>query len=397
MESPAAHSTPSATPPERIVPLADAKANLASIMGVKLMNISWQGVLVAGGAVLAALTGLDKKQLWANSDVDIFLFGFNDQQMRNKIKELWTILSTTLKGGSCIKTPHTLSFVFPCKGGGPSHVIQVICRIFASPREILESFDVPCCCVAFDGAQFVALPRGIEAIATKVNMTGDLTRRAYNFETRLIKYARRGYAIGCPGLERGKIEIRAPRDWDPNYGAGSSFEPSPDDYFEATGLRKLLIAEFTRNATGYFGPKERATKFLLTGDVNEVAKGVRLLHGVSSRKKTKGEYGQSFGGMEDEYPPDMSWAEAAGLGSRPFQAASSPAGFLDDGNARIKTFPVGPWPRASGTPASQQDAWVGDLYKNRKLSAAQGVAPLAWPAVDAHLTSKAHGRRGYDY
>ena len=96
-------------------------------------------------------------------------------------------------------------------------------------------------------------------------------------------------------------------------GWGDNEKPSAEEYFEASGLRKLLLAEYVRDTEGYFGD-ERPSKFLLKGSPHEVAHCINLLNSTQ---------------LEDEYPPDLSWAVQAGLGENPYHLAPSPAPFLD--------------------------------------------------------------------
>ena len=62
-----------------------------------------------------------------------------------------------------------------------------------------------CSCFAYDGTQVYGTPRGIAAIVTQVN-TIDLTRRSPSYESRLSKYAHRGFEVYWPELDRSKID-----------------------------------------------------------------------------------------------------------------------------------------------------------------------------------------------
>ena len=73
--------------------------------------------------------------------------------------------------------------------------IQVVLKRFASPTDVLASFDVDCCGFAFDGDRVLATARAVRSVASKVNYV-DLARRSQTYETRLLKYAWRGFGIG---------------------------------------------------------------------------------------------------------------------------------------------------------------------------------------------------------
>ena len=83
-----------------------------------------------------------------------------------------------------------------------------------------------CSCVAYDGSQVYATPRGIAAFLTQTN-TIDLTRRSPSYESRLSKYAHRGFEILWPDLDRSKV--------DPTI-----FERS---FARTMGLARLLVLE----------------------------------------------------------------------------------------------------------------------------------------------------------
>lgn len=92
--------------------------------------------------------------------------------------------------------------------------------------EILTGFDVDCSCFAYDGSQVYGTPRAIAAFMTQTN-TIDLSRRSPSYESRLSKYARRGFEVYCPALDRSRI--------DPTI-----FERS---FTRTTGLARLLVLE----------------------------------------------------------------------------------------------------------------------------------------------------------
>jgi hypothetical protein len=64
---------------------------------------------------------------------------------------------------------------------------------------VLIGFDIDCCSVGFDGTHVYAIPRSRRALNYSVNIV-DMSRRSYTYETRLIKYAQRKFAIAVPGL-----------------------------------------------------------------------------------------------------------------------------------------------------------------------------------------------------
>ena len=162
---------------------------------------------VAGGAVLHCLTpGTEAPS--PNSDIDIFLHGLDEQAARIKIQALYEKLCASSclkkynKSGNnpivVLRTIHTLTMVCP----HPILHVQVILRLHSSKAEIIAAFDVDCCGVMFDGTKVFATSRFIRALNTHCNVATP-ERRSWTYESRLLKYVKRGYSIAVPGLRLG--------------------------------------------------------------------------------------------------------------------------------------------------------------------------------------------------
>ena len=70
-------------------------------------------------------------------------------------------------------------------------------RGLRSLAEVLCGFDVDCCAVCYDGARVYGLPRAVDAINSRINLA-DGTRQSPTYETRLLKYAKRGFSVAVP-------------------------------------------------------------------------------------------------------------------------------------------------------------------------------------------------------
>ena len=81
--------------------------------------------------------------------------------------------------------------------GFPKRNVQIVLRLYSTAADVLASFDVDSCCVAFDGSQLWASPRAQRALNTRSN-TIDLSRRSTTYESRLVKYAFRGFSLAVP-------------------------------------------------------------------------------------------------------------------------------------------------------------------------------------------------------
>lgn len=66
--------------------------------------------------------------------------------------------------------------------------------------QVIRAFDVDCCGFMYDGRAVRCTARAASAVAHRVNIAVP-EKRSWTYESRLIKYAKRGYAIAVPGLD----------------------------------------------------------------------------------------------------------------------------------------------------------------------------------------------------
>lgn len=157
------------------------------------------------------------------SDVDLFLYGLNEEQAVEKIKQIEArIRDAILSETTTIRTKNAITIVSEY----PTRHVQIVLRLYKNVSEILTGFDVDCSCVAFDGSQVWASPRALAAFMTQIN-TIDLTRRSPSYENRLSKYSHRGFEVYWPSLDRSRV--------DPTI-----FERS---FSRVMGLARLLVLE----------------------------------------------------------------------------------------------------------------------------------------------------------
>ena len=86
---------------------------------------------------------------------------------------------------------------------------QIILRAFPSVSSILHGFDVPACCVAYDGHRTRLTYLAAWAHAFRVNIVCP-AYRSLTYERRLIKYFQRGFALALPHLRRGALAKNVP-------------------------------------------------------------------------------------------------------------------------------------------------------------------------------------------
>jgi len=136
------------------------------------------------------------------SDVDLFIYGLNEEQAIDKIKQIEAdVRDAILSETTVVRTKNAITIVSEY----PTRHIQIVLRLYKSVSEILTGFDVDCACVAYDGKQVWAAPRALAAFATQTNSI-DLTRRSPSYENRLSKYARRGFEVYWPQLDRSRVD-----------------------------------------------------------------------------------------------------------------------------------------------------------------------------------------------
>ncbi|PYI20190.1 ankyrin repeat protein [Aspergillus violaceofuscus CBS 115571] len=221
-----------------VVPkLEEFQRNFTIFSEGALSDFDWSNVVVAGSAVVTCLLPVPEKyndskrslrkfyheKIAPASDVDLFLYGLNEQQALEKIKQIEDrIKNTILYEVTTVRTKNTITIV----SQHPTRHIQIVLRIYKSVAEILTGFDVDCSCAAFDGKQVYVSPRALASYITQIN-TIDLTRRSPSYENRLSKYSHRGFEVFWPELDRSQV--------DPTI-----FERS---FTRVVGLARLLVLE----------------------------------------------------------------------------------------------------------------------------------------------------------
>ncbi|KAF2867127.1 hypothetical protein BDV95DRAFT_528151 [Massariosphaeria phaeospora] len=221
-----------------IVPsIKDFQHNFAVFCESSLVDLDWTNVVAAGSSVVTSLLpvppkyGKSKKALRQYyheivapaSDVDLFLYGVNEEEAVKKIIEIeQRIKDSILTETTTIRTKNAITIVSQY----PTRHIQIVLRIYKSVSEILTGFDVDCSCAAYDGKQVWASPRALGAYMTQTN-TIDLTRRSPSYENRLSKYSHRGFEVYWPQLERSRID---PTIFERNFA-------------RTVGLARLLVLE----------------------------------------------------------------------------------------------------------------------------------------------------------
>jgi len=190
-----------------VADLEEFKKNWAIFTeGSLLQLLDWNNVIAAGGSVLASLSPLDEEHkkskrairkyyhsnVYPTSDVDLFLWGLNAEQVRTsvalvrhlqrltmsfsqaeaKIKQIFEAVRDSVPWDvTCIRSRHTISIhcelidgsihtcLRPLLAQYPYRSVQIVLRLYHSPAEVLAGFDIDAPCCAYDGSSFLIKSR----------------------------------------------------------------------------------------------------------------------------------------------------------------------------------------------------------------------------------------------
>ncbi|KAL8870792.1 MAG: hypothetical protein Q9174_003245, partial [Haloplaca sp. 1 TL-2023] len=212
--------------PAMVESVQDFKKNFNLFSESSLADLDWTNVVAAGSSVVTPLLPVPDKYNTSKKalrDVDLFIWGLDEAAALEKIKQIETsVRNAILEEVTTVRTKNAITIA----SHYPIRHVQIVLRLYKSVSEILSGFDVDCSCFAYDGSQVYGTPRGITAFMTQTN-TIDLTRRSPSYESRLSKYAHRGFEVYWPDLDRSRV--------DPTI-----FERS---FARTMGLARLLVLE----------------------------------------------------------------------------------------------------------------------------------------------------------
>lgn len=160
-------------------------------------------VCVAGGAAAWPLGESCHKA----GDIDFFLYGLPADPDEASRDARWQCVSELLariraQYDMCIETlmPGLISIKAYRRGETKAVKLQIILRAYPSVSAILHGFDVPACCIAYDGAIARMTYLAAYAHMFRVNVVVP-AYRSTTYERRLLKYFDRGYALVLPHLQ----------------------------------------------------------------------------------------------------------------------------------------------------------------------------------------------------
>ncbi|KAI0547666.1 ankyrin repeat protein [Xylaria curta] len=239
--------------PAVVESLKEFRHNFSVFSESSMADMDWDNVVAAGSSVVNCLLPVpaeykkSKRSLrqyyhekfCPASDVDLFLYGLNEEQAIQKIKDIEArIRDAILSEVTVVRTKNAITICSQY----PTRHVQIVLRVYKSISEILTGFDIDCSGAAYDGKQVYTTPRALASYITQINPI-DLSRRSPSYENRLSKYSHRNFEVYWPELDRSRV--------DPTI-----FERS----FQRTlGLARLLVLERlpTTNAREEYLKKRR--------------------------------------------------------------------------------------------------------------------------------------------
>ncbi|GAP82928.2 putative ankyrin repeat protein [Rosellinia necatrix] len=239
--------------PAVVESLKEFRHNFGVFSESSLSDMDWNNVVAAGSSVVncilpvppeykkskRALRQYYHEKFCPASDVDLFLYGLNEEEAVQKIKDIETrIRDAILSEVTVVRTKNAITI----SNTLPAISRHIVLRVYKSVSEILTGFDIDCSGAAYDGSQVYTTPRALASYITQINLI-DLSRRSPSYENRLSKYSHRNFEVYWPELDRSRV--------DPTI-----FERS----FQRTlGLARLLVLERlpTTNAREQYLKKRR--------------------------------------------------------------------------------------------------------------------------------------------
>lgn len=187
-----------------IVSESEFRSNWDQFTNGILNGLNWSHVFCAGGAVLATL--VKNNEYYQKSDIDLFIHSVHSDEEANQVfKHICKVVSAnTSTKCTVIRTFRAITIL----NHYPNRLVQIICRQYRSPGQVLLGFDLDSCAVGYNGKDVYAMDRFRRAITKRYNLVNK-SRRSLNYESRLFKYAQRGFAVLVPNARVDDIDYDA--------------------------------------------------------------------------------------------------------------------------------------------------------------------------------------------
>ena len=190
------------------------RERMAIFFGPLLRNFPMENVVIAGGSVLQCLQGTYQPHEHTEADVDIFLVTQSKEEAMEAFERIFNFLKSNMNhpglrerihtGLLVVRSPFAITFVI----GNQQRNIQLVLVRHKCVADVVFNFDIDCCQVAYNGKQVFATPSALRALRTGMNLVDPERRHSNDYEFRLAKYAERGFLVGVPGLDIGRIKTK---------------------------------------------------------------------------------------------------------------------------------------------------------------------------------------------
>lgn len=179
------------------------KKTFDRLMGGALDGLDWSNILVAGGMPLSTLLCVDESmdEKYKSNDIDMYIYGLTPAEANEKIKHIANVWKENLKPDDefiMVKNARTITLI----GTFPHRRVQIIMKMIKNPAAVLLNFDLDQVAIGYTGDSVLLLPRCARALETGYAIfTLDmihghhLNERRETQESRLLKYARRGFGV----------------------------------------------------------------------------------------------------------------------------------------------------------------------------------------------------------
>jgi hypothetical protein len=172
-----------------------------------------KNVCVCGGS---AAWPLSKNSHQKPSDIDFFVHGLPNEISDEGRFDRWDCVDGLMNAirsefAECVEamSPGIITIeAFRRKEHDPTQSklkLQIILRAYFSASATLHGFDVPSCCVSFDGQRTYTTSLGAYAHILQANVVNP-AYRSTTYEKRLVKYFKRGFALMLPHLDMNLLQ-----------------------------------------------------------------------------------------------------------------------------------------------------------------------------------------------
>lgn len=161
-------------------------------------RFDFSNIVIAGGLISAIMEkDFEKKtDIYANSDIDIFVYGLNQSNTLKKIQQLY----------DCIQEKYNyeeISFTYPASMVVTILIpnvrpIQIVGTEKKTDMELISDFDLTHCQIGYGSSGLIYTPAFFEAITTKTTTITKTSIQAY----RLVKAYLRGYDVKLPNNQK---------------------------------------------------------------------------------------------------------------------------------------------------------------------------------------------------